>query len=42
MILRLALELFLVRRNEGPDVLGHVEELGPLLLVQGDGKPAQS
>src|SRR5262245_7626793 len=34
----LGLELAVVVANEGPDVIGHVEQLAPLLLVQRDGE----
>src|SRR5262245_45523466 len=37
----LGLELAVVVANEGPDVIGHVEQLGPLLLVQRDGEAAE-
>jgi hypothetical protein len=35
------LQLAIVRLDEGADVVGQVEQLGPLLLVERDGKPAQ-
>src|SRR5262249_62248836 len=38
----LGLQLGIVRLDEGADVVGHLEELGPLLLVEGDRKPAES
>src|SRR5439155_26925291 len=36
----LGLQLGVVRLDEGADVVGHVEQLDPLLLVDGDGKTA--
>src|SRR5262245_52025074 len=37
----LGLELAVVVANEGSDVIGHVEQLRPLLLVERDGEAAE-
>ena len=38
----LGLELGVVGLDEGAQVVGHVQELGPLLLVEGDGETSES
>src|SRR5688572_10942924 len=40
--LLLRLELRVVRLEERPDLVGHVEQLDPLLLVERHGKPTKS
>src|SRR5687767_15126713 len=39
--LLLRLELAVVRRDERPDLVGHVEQLRPLLLVERHGKSSE-
>ena len=38
----LRLEARLVGPNEGTNIVGHVEQLGPLLLVEGDREAAEA